>query len=96
MIEEEARYIFARLSSHVLSKWALTASIGWLSWYLWKFTIAPVLKHNEPRSLPYYVPCELFAISCHLKYADLIFEVLGAMLLRCLAYDSDGFFKVTR
>ena len=36
----------------------LVLSLAWLSWYIWNFTIVPLLKPDEPRYLPYWVPCE--------------------------------------
>ena len=32
-------------------------------WRLWTFTIDPSLHHNEPRPLPYWIPCESRQIS---------------------------------
>lgn len=28
-----------------------------LVWRLWAFTIKPLLRANEPRELPYWIPC---------------------------------------
>lgn len=32
-----------------------------LSWRLWRFTILPLLRPNEPRELPYWIPCKLLS-----------------------------------
>ena len=29
-----------------------------LLWRLWKFTVIPLLKPDEPKILPYWIPCE--------------------------------------
>lgn len=28
-----------------------------LLWRLWRFTLMPMLKPNEPKELPYWIPC---------------------------------------
>lgn len=29
-----------------------------LSWRLWTFTILPTLRPDEPREIPYWIPCQ--------------------------------------
>lgn len=29
-----------------------------LLWRLWMFTILPILRPNDPKELPYWIPCE--------------------------------------
>lgn len=36
----------------------LATPLVWLLWYVWKFTVFPLLRPNEPRYLPYLTPCE--------------------------------------
>jgi cholesterol 7alpha-monooxygenase len=38
----------------------LLSNIGlaWLAWYLYKFIIKPRLSPEEPRELPYLIPCK--------------------------------------
>ena len=35
----------------------LTGSL--LLWRLWKFTILPLFEPNQPKRLPYWIPCEI-------------------------------------
>ena len=35
----------------------LTGSL--LLWRLWRFTILPLLEPNQPKRLPYWIPCEI-------------------------------------
>ncbi|OAF98770.1 cytochrome P450 [Paraphaeosphaeria sporulosa] len=32
---------------------------GWLGWYTWKFFISPLLYRDEPKELPYLIPCKI-------------------------------------
>jgi hypothetical protein len=38
------------------------ASVIWIAWRLWRFTILPVLKPNEPKELPYWIPCKSYIV----------------------------------
>lgn len=31
----------------------------YMLWYIWRFNIAPALNPNDPKPLPYLVPCKL-------------------------------------
>lgn len=49
-----------------LAKWSnpiviviLAATILWIAWRIWTFTIKPLLNPKEPREMPYSIPCEL-------------------------------------
>lgn len=46
--------------------WALCiVSACLLLWRLWVFTVLPVLRPDEPKELPYWIPC---------KYAEMIWR----------------------
>lgn len=32
-----------------------------LLWWIWKFTLVPILKPNEPKELPHWIPCKQHA-----------------------------------
>lgn len=33
-------------------------AVAWLIWRVWAFTILPALRPNEPKQVPYWIPCE--------------------------------------
>ncbi|KAH8892366.1 cytochrome P450 [Thozetella sp. PMI_491] len=44
----------------------LLLTVAWLSWRIWKFTILPILRPNDVKYLPYWIPCESFLqIKCY-------------------------------
>lgn len=36
----------------------LVLAAAWLCWRIWKFTIIPALRPDEPKELPYLIPCQ--------------------------------------
>lgn len=38
----------------------LSVAIAWLTWGVWTFTIHPALHPDEPKQLPYWIPCEFY------------------------------------
>lgn len=60
---------FDSLSARTVDSWILKTlfiagvailAIGvlLLSWRLWTFTILPTLRPDEPREIPYWIPCQ--------------------------------------
>lgn len=41
--------------------WIVSFCFLYFCWRLWKFTVNPFLRPNDPKELPYWVPCELKA-----------------------------------
>ena len=39
---------------------AISASV--LIWRLWAFTVLPALRPNEPKEVPYWIPCKQTAV----------------------------------
>ena len=48
------------LNERLLYMMQLVALVGGslLLWRLWKYTVLPFLKPEEPKRLPYWIPCE--------------------------------------
>jgi len=38
----------------------IAAIISLLTWRFWKFTLQPMLYHDAPKELPYWIPCKCF------------------------------------
>ena len=38
----------------------ITLCTLWAFWRIWTFTIVPILRPDEPKDIPYWVPCEPF------------------------------------
>lgn len=36
-------------------------SLAWLLWRLWSFTVLPYFRPDEPKNLPYWIPCKVIA-----------------------------------
>lgn len=51
---------------------------SWLVWRLWRFSIEPLLKRDEPQELPYCIPCK------QLLKGLLTFEALANLRLQSL------------
>lgn len=45
-------------SSGVWMRVVLTVSAIWIFWRIWRFTILPLFRPNEPVELPYWIPCK--------------------------------------
>lgn len=41
-------------------------ALCWGAWRLWTFTIVPILRPDEPKELPYLIPCEFYTSCCTL------------------------------
>ena len=49
---------------------SIVTSVGasLLLWRLWRFTIAPSYRPNEPKQLPYWIPCKCYGqLKCWLE-----------------------------
>lgn len=48
------------LLSGLLSPWRvyLVPILALLVWRLWRFTVIPWLRPDEPKELPYWIPCK--------------------------------------
>lgn len=52
--------------------WALcTISAILLLWRLWVFTVLPALRPDEPKELPYWIPCKHAEITMALYCPDI-------------------------
>jgi hypothetical protein len=45
-------------NSNAVLQAIVAAAIGWLTWYTYKFVLSPMLYRDEPRELPYLIPCK--------------------------------------
>ena len=48
----------------------LTLFLVWTFWRVWKFTIYPLLHREEPKFLPYCIPCKLLFPTCRFMKID--------------------------
>lgn len=48
--------ILILLYRNPFSFWFLALGLAWLAWYYIRFTIIPILRPNDPKELPYFVP----------------------------------------
>lgn len=39
-------------------RYLILACCPLLLWRFWKFTVLPILEPDEPKRLPYWIPCE--------------------------------------
>ena len=46
-------------------------SSAYILWYLWTFRLAPLIRPDEPKPLPYLVPCECYLSSPDIKIKQL-------------------------
>lgn len=57
--DSSLRYAVTLLNQNAFTFWSFLLGLSWLSWYFIKFTVIPLLRPNEPKELPYFVPCKL-------------------------------------
>jgi hypothetical protein len=50
--------VLAGDNSNTVLQAIAAAVIGWLTWYTCKFVLYPVVYRDEPRELPYLIPCK--------------------------------------
>lgn len=51
---------FQLLAEHSSS--AVLLALLWVLWRLWTFTILPAFRPDEPKQVPYLIPCESTAL----------------------------------
>lgn len=41
------------------------AIIALLVWRVWRFKVQPIMHPDEPKEVPYWIPCKCLAGRCH-------------------------------
>ena len=71
--KETARADWAMLPEAHTWKWTLAiavlSNLSFALWRLWKFTVRPWIYPDEPREIPYWVPCKV-QMSCAVTKAE--------------------------
>ncbi len=55
---EKLRLLFDSVAGSYLRTVLLVPPVLLLSWRIWRFTILPILRPDDPKELPYWVPCK--------------------------------------
>lgn len=69
----DALYVgFMKLSSSASLSILAFFSVSWITWRVWRFTIVPALKPNNPKEIPYLVPVVGHALAFYKSFNDLV------------------------